>query len=193
MNTEKREQSWLERGEESKRLTTEERERRELEESRRRSLGDLEKMYEMVIHETRMKYVNVLLVAAAACIGFAVTQTKNEQLSCWLLPWAGALLSWAYSFFVGCAYIFQRSELFNINQRKILVETGKDSQAKSSALIKYALAFDLDQQDEKAKQKLAVFLKRQLLCLVSGAILYIIWHVLEMWRRTEEYTCLLWY
>lgn len=154
---------------------------------------ELEEKFVMAIHETRMKYVNVLLVAGAACIGFSVTQTREQALSFWSIPWGVALAFWSSSFFFGCRYIFKRSVLFGINLTAIKVHAGKDPVIGSdSARIKEML--DQLQNGERGYKDTdsatAKLMRWQFNCLIAGACFYIVWHMLEMWRRIPENMCL---
>lgn len=148
----------------------------------------------MAIHETRMKYVNVLLVAAAASVGFSVTQTRTEALSFWALPWALSLLMWGLSFICGCNYIFKRSVLFSINLKAVQVKSGKDPQiGNDKKRIEGMLKFLEDDETlgyKATDSKIARSMRWQFKLFLFGSGLYIVWHVIEMWRRIPENMCL---
>lgn len=134
-------------------------------------------------HQTgKEKYTYFLLAAAGAAIGFAVQKTEGLKMSWWLLPVALATASWAASFFFGCKNLswVQSSIYANFNLLQ-LKQGSHPEQPPHPELVAAALSgvtIALESNGKKA-QFYGVW---QFRLLVTGALLFIAWRVLEMWR-----------
>jgi hypothetical protein len=134
--------------------------------------------------EAQSKYVYFLLGAIGACIAFAVNQTHEAKLVWSQLPLAGAVLCWLLSFISGCIHLqfLATNTLANFELLRIAdgvhPEVGWNPEARAAASegIRDAM---------KSNARVVVSAARwQFRLLVAGAVLYIVWHVIEMWLRT---------
>ena len=128
------------------------------------------------------KYTYFLLAAAGAAIGFAVQKTEGLLLSWWLLPVAFSIFFWGLSFYFGCENInwVQTSKVANYNL--LHLKNGSHSEQPSNQEgLDYAVSevrSALSQNMEKAQS----YYKWQFRSLISGAIFFIGWRIVEMVR-----------
>lgn len=140
--------------------------------------------------QMRQKYIYFLLAAVGACIGFSMTQSTSSMLTPWIIPLAGALICWAWSFYFGCVSLNKFSDAVLSNSRvinpligthpSIYLESGQVEESRNSALKNF--------QEEVNLAILSY--KRQLKLFAWGVGFYVVWHFCEMWRRTPEHICL---
>lgn len=131
------------------------------------------------------KYTYFLLAAAGAAIAFSLNQTHSLPLSWQQAPLALAVISWAASFYFGCQHArYIASSLYsNLEWLRIAKgehpDVGSHPQAIEAACagIQEALTFN----SERAER----YSNWQFRLLVVGALLYITWHVVEMWLRAQ--------
>lgn len=154
---------------------------------------ELEERLSMAAHETKLKYVNVLLLMSAACIGFSVTQSNAAVLTYWTILWCLPVLCWAFSFYCGCNYLFTKSIAFNIQVMQVQVaykrhpltgENEQNIQAALDSLMNGKLGYTA------VDRKNARNIRMQLWAFITGAGLFLVWHLAEMWRRIPENMCL---
>lgn len=127
------------------------------------------------------RYVYFLLAAAASAIGFAMTQSKVEPLAWIHLPLGLSVLLWAVSFFAGLRFVEYSTSVTFQNQnymafKRELKSFHEDRAAELLAEFKSKLNKTLERQVGKMK----LYGNMQSLCLLCGALLYILWHVLRM-------------
>jgi hypothetical protein len=119
------------------------------------------------------KNVYFLLAAAGSAIGFAITQTKVEQLSYCHILLGISVLSWGFSFYCGQNFIEFLTSYFGkeIDYSSSDFEPNIDPLIKKTALKKTAVY-------HSRKLKLYGSLQKNLLLL--GAFFYILWHITKM-------------
>lgn len=136
------------------------------------------------LRESQNKQTYFLLAIVGAAIALAVNQTQFSSLTWSQLPLAAAVLTWSLSFFFGCrnrAYVscglYTNAALFEVNDgRNKLVGTNPEA----IQLARQTLHEIFEDQSSKAN----IFANLQFRFLVAGAVLYVTWHVLEMYLRT---------
>lgn len=134
--------------------------------------------------ESQTKYTYFLLAGAATAIGFSLTQTRELALSPTHLPLGVALLCWAASFFCGCKQLqYVTSTLFN-NMELIKVQTGRHPLAGNHPEAMQIGSKVLNEIMEKGGVRSGRFGTWQFRLLIYGALLYIAWHIFEMWVRS---------
>lgn len=132
--------------------------------------------------EAQNKYTYFLLAAAGAAIGFAVQKTEGLPLSWWLLPVALATVAWAGSFYCGCKNLSWLGAAVSANHSLLQLRQGSHPQQPphpelvDAALrgTSSALADNIGKAESYAAGPFRL--------LVLGAVLFIAWRVLEMWR-----------
>lgn len=145
---------------------------------------DAELEIHRALRESQNKYTYFLLAVVGAAIALVVNQTQGTSLDWSQLPLAAAVLAWALSFFFGCrnrAYVSSglstNVAIFDVNAgRHKLVGTNPDA-------IQFALK-TLHEIFEDQSNKANRFANLQFRFLVAGAVLYVAWHVFEMYLWT---------
>ena len=130
------------------------------------------------------KYTYFLLAASASAIAFSITQTKTLVLSYSQLPLALAVIFWAVSFFCGCKCASYTQEL-NQDSAYITESSGAmndmpETKDKILELLSDSYSNNLD--------LVAKYSVRQFHYLITGGLLFILWHIIEMAMRTVKIT-----
>ena len=137
---------------------------------------ELSKLY--VAGESRYSYF--LLAAAASAIAFAVQKTSGLRLSWYEIPLAFAVVCWGISFYFGCRCVnlMQGAMFMNISMLELSsVRSGNPEELKGR--IKLVLS-EMNGMNDKA----TAYDRWQFRLLITGAILFLAWHVLGMYRLT---------
>lgn len=135
------------------------------------------------LRESQNKHTYFLLAVVGAAIALVVNQTQSASLSWSQLPLAAAVIAWALSFFFGCrnrAYVssglYTNAALLEVNAGRHKL-TGTHPEA--IKIARDTLHEILEGQSSNANK----FANLQFRFLVGGAVLYVVWHVLEMYLR----------
>jgi hypothetical protein len=130
------------------------------------------------VRESADKYIYFLLAASGAAIGFALTQTQEATLSKSMILLALAVVFWGLSFYCGCKQLVQTRGFTFLNYELLRVRQGEHPEfpREASGLIQDYL--------EKMSDRLGKWGNWQFRFLITGAVLYVAWHVLEMYIRT---------
>lgn len=131
------------------------------------------------------KYTYFLLAVAASAVAFAVQKTSGLRLSYWLLPVGIAAACWGVSFFFGCKNLVwvQSAVYANFNllslRRGVHPDQPQHPQEAEAAVsgVKSALHANSD--------RARFYAVWQFRSLIVGALFFILWHVLEMYRFTH--------
>ena len=145
---------------------------------------DTELEIHRALRESQNKHTYFLLAVVGAAIALVVNQTQGASLSWSQLPLAAAVLAWALSFLFGCrnrAYVssglYTNAALFDVNAgRHKLAGTNPEA----IQVARETLHEIFEDQSSKANR----FANLQFRFLVAGAVLYVAWHILEMYLRT---------
>jgi len=129
------------------------------------------------------KHTYFLLAAAGACIGFALTQSKDMALSASMYPLGAALALWGVSFLLGCRHIEGALSITFANIGLLKMRSGRDPLAgQNPSLI--ALGDQTLQEIIEKKQCVSSRAGRwQNRCLILGVLCYVAWQVLLMQAR----------
>jgi hypothetical protein len=132
--------------------------------------------------DLQSRYIYTLLAAAAAAIGFAVTQTQTATLGWSHAPLAAAVICWAVSFYCGCRHLgFAISGLY-ANAMALDAESGRYQPSPE-------LTADTKSLHELVKTtgaKASDFANWQLRLLIWGSVAFIVWHVGQMYLRALD-------
>lgn len=135
------------------------------------------------LREEQKKYTYFLLAVSGAAIALAVNKTQMLTLECSQAPLAFAVLSWGTSFYFGCRNIqfvcstlYANAQLLNVED-DLHPEIGNNPQMKAAAIegIRQAINSNSDEANNLAHWQFRL--------LIAGAVLYIFWHVFEMYLR----------
>jgi hypothetical protein len=132
------------------------------------------------------KYTYFLLAAAGAAVALALRETASAPLAWSEIALAAAVLCWGSSFFSGCRHLtLMASSLYSNFQLLYLSESEMQLKLTHPEMIAEkaeALQLAIQRNSSRAER----FGKMQFRLLISGAILYIGWHIWEMWVRTPQ-------
>ncbi len=135
------------------------------------------------------KYHYFLLAAAGAAIGFALHKTEEEVISWWLLPVALASLLWALSFYFGCLAIGSVNTAMGANYNYLVLYDNYDKARPVIPQGKLESRLLAEREKIRNNQENAFkYARLQFHLLALGAVFFIVWHVLEMWCRTNPCT-----
>lgn len=126
------------------------------------------------------KYTYYLLSIAAACIALTLKRTENLIIDCSITWLAFAVISWSLSFILGCYdRKYNMNNIWNNFQTMQIKNgtfelSGANPQLQQIAIEKFSEA--IKSNNEK---KVRVY-RWQWRFLISGAVFYIVWHVIQM-------------
>lgn len=132
------------------------------------------------------KYAYFLMAAAGAGIGLAVNQTQTATINRSKIPLAGAIICWALSFVFGCRYIGTLTSSLYSNMELLKVQAGEHPKVGRHPQVIAAASEGIRNALEKHGNRATRFGRNQFVFLVAGAVLYVVWHVWEMWLRTPH-------
>jgi len=130
------------------------------------------------------KYTYFLLAAVGAAVAFALTQTRDAALVRSHALLGGALALWALSFILGCRQLqYVQSNLY-ANGELLAVKSSlhpkvpahPDYIRAASEGIRDAMTTNADRAAWSGRWQFRSF--------VAGALLYIAWHILQMYARS---------
>lgn len=129
------------------------------------------------------KQTYFLMAAAGACIGFALTQSKDMALSTMMAPLGAALFLWAVSFLLGCRHIEQVLAITYSNLGLIRIQEGRDPRSGRDPEL-MALGVEVMRDIIDGQQTKSVRASKwQPRCLILGTGCYVAWQVLLMHSR----------
>lgn len=132
----------------------------------------------------QQKYAYFLLAAVGACVGFALTQTKDAYISGNQLPLALVLLSWGLSFWCGCVHLRAVQATLYTNMGLIRMQSGTDPlTGRDRGLMAQGEAVMREIADGHGNRsgKASAW---QFRFFTLGMAAYICWHILQMYERT---------
>jgi hypothetical protein len=133
--------------------------------------------------EAQSKYTYFVLAAAGAGIGLAVNQTRDAAMGWLHAPLGAAVVAWGLSFYFGCRHLRCANSILTANIDLLRVQTGQYPWAEADPRERVAaesrMRADLQSQIHCAAQLAG----RQFRYLVTGGVLYVVWHAWEMYLR----------
>lgn len=132
------------------------------------------------------KYAYFMLAAAGAAIAFALNQTQESTLSWPQIFLGGAVLSWGVSFWFGRRHITYMGSNLYANLELLRVQAGEHPMAGNHPQAMEAVSQAIRESIKDNAHCAGRNARWQWRCLIFGAILYTVWHVVEMWERTTN-------
>ena len=131
------------------------------------------------------KYTYFLLAVTASAIAFAVQKTDTSIITSSLIPIGIAVLSWCGSFYCGCKNLVwvQTTVMANYNLMQLNKGTHPDQPDSPAYLqaakegVRSALETNVNQAQNYAISQYRL--------LITGAVFFLIWHIVEMVIRTN--------
>lgn len=133
--------------------------------------------------ESQSKYTYFLLAVAASALAFSVQKTTGQKLSWSMLPLGLADLCWGISFFLGCKYVSWDQATKYCNFNMLQLQNGTHPEQPHPQLLATAIAGLRDAINSNLiiAQRCSFW---QFRLLVYGAVLFLLWHVVEMYLLT---------
>ncbi len=135
------------------------------------------------LREAQGKYTYFLLAAAGAAIALAVNQTQGLSLSWSQIPLGLAVTAWGLSFFCGCRRLGYVSSNLSANVELLRVESGQHPQFGNHPDRIAAASEGIRAAFEKNADSANRFGQWQFRFLIAGGVLYVAWHVWEMYLQ----------
>ena len=133
--------------------------------------------------DLQSRHAYFLLTAAGAGIALAVNQTHSAALS-WLQASLGlAVLCWSLSFFCGCRQLDYVSLTLSANLELLRFQSGTHPEAGLNPRLIQAASEGILSAAESNSNSASTFANWQFRLLVWGGLLYVVWHVVEMYYR----------
>lgn len=130
------------------------------------------------------KYTYFLLAVTASAVAFAIQKTDVSLITISLLPLGCAVLCWGGSFYFGVNKLKSVQAALTVNERLLKLEMEihpdqpDDPQEKQKAIDLTMSALKLNIDDAQ------FYSDWQFRLLITGAVLFICWHIVEMILRT---------
>src|SRR5262249_21949130 len=134
--------------------------------------------------DAQSKYTYYLLAVAAAAIAFSVTQTRTVTLTWHLLPVGLAVLAWGLSFYCGCCRVEVANACVFANAGLLRIERGQEPEIGMHPQYIAAAASGVRKAMDTHSNRASFFAVSQFRLLIGGGLLFLVWHVLEMYLRT---------
>lgn len=130
------------------------------------------------------KYTYFLLAIAASAIAFAAQITKESIFELSLIPLGISVLSWGLSFYCGCQNIRYSNTNTIANIDLFRIRDGLDPDVGDNVTLKIdKINTTLTAYDSNSKM-ICSYNNWQFRFLILGAVLFILWRLLEMAIRT---------
>lgn len=128
--------------------------------------------------EKQEKYVYYLIALSVSAIGFSIYKTDNQSLTFSQIPLGIAILSWSISIF--CGLKFLKYIISNLYANNAYFEIIKENNQESlNAKIKgFIEAMKIN------SKSMSIYFKFQGLLFYLGILLFIAWHIIEMYLKT---------
>ncbi|MDO6712783.1 hypothetical protein Q4567_18765 [Aliiglaciecola sp. 2_MG-2023] len=145
---------------------------------------DLQMQLHNQLNVSQGKYTYFLLAIAASAIVFSTQITKDGVFSISLIPLGLAVLSWGLSFYCGCQNILYTNSNTIANIELLRVEAGEHEDVLTHPQLMQAASEGIRKAFESNTDKLCSYNNWQFRFILTGAVLFIIWHLIEMAMRT---------
>jgi hypothetical protein len=146
---------------------------------------ETELLLSRALHDSQNQYVYFLLGAAGAAIALAVNQTSGLALSWSQIPLGLAVACWGASFYFGCRNRAATVHAMRTTASLFDVQAGRHPVTGANRELIAAgaksLQAEFDAQSALASRSWVL----QFRLLISGAVLYVVWHVAEMAIRAH--------
>jgi hypothetical protein len=140
-------------------------------------MGEIQKELVKKFRESQEKFVYYIIALSVSAIGFAIYRTVDKELNLTQIPLGLSVLSWGISIYCGLNFLkFYISQLFD---NAIYLEFKSDNtinESKKATDLK-KMKIDIINNSEIG----LVFFNWQNKLFYTGIVLFIIWHIIEMY------------
>jgi len=132
------------------------------------------------LNDAQAKYTYFLLAVAASAIAWAIQRTTGHSLEWQMIPLGLAVLSWAGSFWCGCRNRAYFSSTLYANLALLDLQDGSHPKTPSHPDAIQAACAGVCRTAEQNSTSANFWGRLQFRLLVAGAVLFLLWHVMEM-------------
>ena len=139
--------------------------------------------------QSQEKYVYCLIALCVAAIGFSIHKSTGTPLKWIQIPLGLAIIFWSGSVYFGlkfiryCIAVLWKNNAYLDVSKGVSAVTGKDPvKIEIAASVLTESIYDVGKKAEK-------MFKYQTYCIYVGFVLFMAWHVLEMYSRTTFAPC----
>ena len=130
------------------------------------------------------KYTYFLLAVTASAVAFSVQKTTGLKITFSLLPLAAAVLFWGISFYFGCKNLIWVQTSIYSNYSLLQLQKGVHPEQPDHPQMLEAAKKGVRSALELNVSKAQFYDVWQFRLLITGAVSFLTWHVLEMVLRT---------
>jgi len=131
------------------------------------------------------KYVYYLIALSVSAIGFSIYKTENQSLTYSQIPLGLAVLSWSISIFCGLKFLkYVISNLYANNSYFEIIKGNHPNIGNQPELIKAGVE-GFKEAMQINSDTMVKYFKFQGYTFYFGIILFIVWHIIEMYLKTE--------
>lgn len=138
------------------------------------------------LRDSQTRYSYALLAAAGAAIGVALNRTQTASLSLSQAPLGLAVFCWGLSFFFGCRHLTWVSAVLYANADLIQVQLGRHPLVGQHPELMAVAADGIRDALASNNSRAHRYARWQFDLLVAGGLLYLVWHVGEMYLRSRQ-------
>jgi len=132
------------------------------------------------VTEANAKYSYFLMAVAASAIGLCVSRTTGRHLEWTMLPLGAAVFAWGLSFFFGCLNRQRYTSTLMANHHLLQVMKNPvqtHDPEHDAKITSFRDSFETLKTNARWSN---IWATAQFWLLVVGAVLFLLWHVLEM-------------
>lgn len=132
------------------------------------------------------KFVYYLIALSVSAIGFSVYKTTGQQLKWTQLPLGISVLCWGLSVFCGLRFLkYVISTLYANNDYFVIIQ-GKNPEIGNHQQKIEAATSGIKEAMNSNSTKANSYFKWQERLFYLGIILFLVWHIIEMYKLTEN-------
>jgi ABC-type transport system involved in multi-copper enzyme maturation permease subunit len=152
---------------------------------KRKIMSEIQFNIQQEFREKQEKYIYYLIALSVSAIGFSIYKTENQSLTYSQIPLALAVIFWSVSIFCGLKFLkYVINNLYANNDYFEITKGRHPSIGNNPDLIKSGIKGFQEAMEINSKAMKRYF-KFQSYLFYFGIILFIVWHVLEMYLKTE--------
>ena len=131
------------------------------------------------------KYTYFLLAVTASAVTFAIQKTDGLIITLSLLPLGGAVLLWGLSFYFGIKNLLFVQTALGANYSLLQLDKGVHADQPDHPQVCEVAIRGIKSAIESSVKKAQFYGIWQFRLLITGAALFVLWHILEMILRTS--------
>jgi hypothetical protein len=130
------------------------------------------------------KYTYFLLAITASAIAFAVQKTSDSTFSWSMAPLGLAVLAWGGSFYCGCKNLIWVQTALMANYNLLQLRGGIHPQQPDHPVLSEAAMRGVHSALSSNVDRAQSYALSQFRLAIAGALLFLGWHVIEIYVRT---------